>query len=260
MNNLHSLQNHFQNYLLSGQMYIEQSIIRTDKVSAKTRLGIYQDAYEARLIEALTNNFPCLHAYLGDEQFYDLGASYIAHYASNYRSIRWYGDKLSEFLPEYYDNAYPYLTELAQFEWAMTLIFDAADAPIVQLSDMATIPPESWQDMCFKAHPSLIRSQFTWNIIPIWEALNQNITPAAPLQNTHYVPWVLWRKDFINRFYALSADEAWAIDNLLKGYSFGELCEGLCQWHEETQVGLRAATLLKSWIESGQISTISWSP
>lgn len=62
----------------------------------------------------------------------------------------------------------------------------------------------------------------------------------------------------MNRFYSLEQDEAWAIDSMLKELTFGELCEGLCQWHHEDTVGMKAATLLKNWIQAGLISEIKY--
>jgi hypothetical protein len=32
------------------------------------------------------------------------------------------------------------------------------------------------------------------------------------------------------------------------------MCTGLAQWHAEQDIGLRAATLLKKWVEAGLLS------
>lgn len=256
MTDLSSLQRDFQNHLLTGQKAIEQAIISTKKVSAETRLSIYHHAYHARLEEALTTNFPCLQSYLGDEAFHQLSMAYIASHPSNNRSIRWYGDKLPAYLIDYFQPAYHYLSELAQFEWTMTLAFDAADAPVFQLTQMAAIPAESWAGMSLKPHPSLYRMNFLWDSVELWEALAHEQVLEQVVKNTNPVPWVLWRHDYINRFYPLLEDESWAMDAILKGLSFGEICEGLCQWHTEEAVGQRAASLLKGWIQSGLISDI----
>ena len=258
MNDFSSLEHDFQSYLLSGQMDIAHSVIETEDVSAQTRLNIYRNAYQTRLVEALASNFSCLKVYLGEEVFQQMSLSYIKSHPSHYRSIRWYGDELSSFLSNYYDNELYFLVELAHFEWSMSLAFDAADAPVVQLDQMAAIPSESWGSMRLRGHPSLTRMSFLWNIVSIWESITNNQTPKDALKNSNEIPWVLWRNDYMNRFYSLDPDEAWAIDSILKELTFGELCEGLCQWHNEETVGMKAATLLKSWIQAGFISEIKY--
>ncbi len=65
-------------------------------------------------------------------------------------------NQLPSFLKEHY-NQYPYLAELALFEWTLALVFDASDSALLQLADMQTIPPEAWIDLKLVIHPSLHR-------------------------------------------------------------------------------------------------------
>ncbi len=44
-------------------------------------------------------------------------------------------------------------------------------------------------------------------------------------------------KDRTSQFVSLSLDEAWAIDAMINGANFGEICEGLCQWVDEKMQG-----------------------
>ena len=131
MTELLHLQEQFQKFLLAEDSEIHDSIIQTQSVSVQTRLAIYRDAYSLRLIESLTTNFPSLYAYLGTEEFNKLSSEYIAAHPSSYRSIRWFGDCFADFVKNYYSN-HPHVTELADFEWKMTLAFDAADASVVR--------------------------------------------------------------------------------------------------------------------------------
>ncbi|MFX6743484.1 hypothetical protein ABTH23_20535, partial [Acinetobacter baumannii] len=71
------------------------------------------------------------------------------------RSIRWFGKELSDFLKEHINyGQYPYLSELAQFEWAMSLVFDAADSEILQIHTMSSLPADQWETTSFQVHPS----------------------------------------------------------------------------------------------------------
>lgn len=255
MSQLSQLQFDLQQHLLTGDARIASSIVATAKVSIQSRLNVYRNAYQSRLVEALASNFPCLQAHLGDA-FEVIARNYIDMHPSTYRSIRWFGDGFSGFLRDYCDASYDYLAELAEFEWNMTLAFDASDVPPLQLGDMAKLAVGSWGDMTLKMHPTVWRMNFLWNVTAIWEAIMNDSPPIAALKNDEPMAWVLWRQNYMNRFYRLAPDEIFALDGLSKGATFGEICEGLCQWHDENKVGPHAAALLKGWIEAGLIAEI----
>ncbi|CEG58454.1 HvfC/BufC N-terminal domain-containing protein [Legionella fallonii] len=257
MNELAQLQQQFQQFILSGRVGIDESIVQTKSVSVEKRLEIYKDAYKLRLIECLTVSFPAVHAYLGTKAFEEACSGYIDTYPSTYRSIRWFGDGLAEFLNNYYDKKYSFLAELADFEWKMTLAFDAADSKIVQIVDMASVLPESWAGMQFTFHPSIHRLNYFWNAIPLWQTLVKDEDLPELHQEDKTTSWVLWRApDYVNQFYSLSEQEAWALDALMDGLTFGQVCEGLCQWMPAEEVGMGAASYLKNWIQSGMVSTL----
>lgn len=253
MHDLRELQIDFQNYLLKQNSNIQQHIISTENVPAVARLGIYRDAYYLRLIEVLQNDYPVLHAMLGDEEFDQLCRKYIDSYPSAFRSARWYGQELKSFLKttEPYSN-HSYLSEMADFEWLLTEAFDAADGAIMSLDDIAIIPPEKWPEMRFTINPALRRINLFWNVVAIWEAHNQN-QELAPTQSEVSTNWMIWRRDLQIHFYSLPVDEAYMIDAIIKGDHFGSICEGLCEWIDELNVSMHAATLLKRFILDGLV-------
>ncbi len=257
MSELVQLQTLFQEYLFLVNEAIQATIVATEKVSVETRLAIYKNAYYARLLEALETTYPILKKYVGEEVFETIAYAYIHHHHSPYRSIRWFGDQLAIFLSEEadYRNS-PHLSELAKFEWEMTLVFDAANADVISVEEIGKIPPDQWEDMQFKIHPSIHFLQLNWNVVAIWEALSEDKTPVAPVESESSVCWILWRKALVSRFCSLPEEEAWAMHALASGKSFGEICEGLCQWYSEEDAPLHAASLLKGWITAGLISCV----
>lgn len=257
MDDLIHLQNQFQEYLLQDNEQIIRHIVSTDKVPAEVRLGIYSHAYRARLVEALAASYSVLQKVLGEETFEELAFAYIEDFPSANRSIRWFGDKLSDFLlkrPQY--KLLPHLSELAQFEWAMGLVFDSEDSNIVSLEEIAAIPPHEWMEMRLYAHPSAHRLKLNWNVVPIWQSMTEENTLLSPERSATEVDWIIWRQELTTQFSSLPEDEAWAIDAMIKTLPFGEICEGLCYWHEEDSVVMRAASLLKGWVSAGLIAAI----
>src|SRR6267378_2459319 len=126
---LRQLQQDLQSHLLGEASSISEAIVDAPPLAVADRLGIYRNAYRVRLIEALDDTYPILHAVLGDEVFVALGEAFVTAHPSVHRSIRWYGGELSEFLRQRAPYAeQPILAELALLEWTLAEVFDAADA------------------------------------------------------------------------------------------------------------------------------------
>lgn len=257
MNDLLLLQQKFQDFLLTDNLEISQEVVSTSKVPASVRLNIYGNGYRTRLIEALEATYPVLKKILGEETFNTLGNAYLDKFPSHFRSIRWFGDQLSDFLTDYPElKSHSHLSELARIEWTMSLVFDSADSNIVTVESMGAFAPEDWPYLQFTAHPSVRLVHLNWNVIQIWQDVSAENKASMPIRTESPVAWVFWRKDLINQFSSLETDEAYALQALLKGLNFGEICEGLCDYLPEEEVAIRAASILKSWILSGIIAEI----
>jgi hypothetical protein len=251
---LRQLQQELQSHLLGGDNAIAAAIVDAPPLPTLERLGIYRNAYRVRLIEALDDTYPHLHAVLGDDVFVALCEEFIAAHPSVHRSIRWYGGELAEFLrqhPPYAEQ--PILAELALLEWTLAEVFDAADAVPIPSSALSAIDPAVWSELEFKFHPSLRRLHLLWNTTAVWQAVSHEEAPPDPECAEHAVPWLLWRQNLQNYFRSMPADEAVALDAALRGADFGDICASLAEWLPEDEIPLRAAGLLGLWADSGII-------
>jgi hypothetical protein len=247
------VQRDFQDYLLRGDPAVEQHVVGTGRVPVATRLAIYAGAYRSRLGEALESNYPALAKLLGAD-FEKLANDYVTAHDSPYFSIRYYGDALPQFLATHEDYALaPVLTELAQWEWAMTSVFDAADAAPLDHAALGRIPPQEWAQLRFGWHPSVHRLSLSWNVPQLWQALTADGERPAAALSAAPVPWLLWRQELTSYFRSLGSTEASVLDAARSGWPFGELCELLCDELGDEQAPREAATLLRSWIASGLI-------
>ena len=267
MSQLAELQDRFQAYLLGAEpsSVFHSCIIDDQQVGAARRLGIYYDAYRLRLIETLINAFPKLHALLGDDFFDCAARSYIDAHPSQYRNLRWFGDALSEHLLHTLPQ-HPIASELADFEWNLALAFDAEDAPVLQLSDLAGIPPENWAGLGFKFQFSIKPLPLRWNTVAVWKALDAEEIPPAPEQQCSFETWLIWRQEMTPRFRSLEAMEEIALNAAISGASFGDICETLGNQLEKHQdlvyeaqeeATVKAAQYLAGWLESGMIAGFS---
>jgi hypothetical protein len=255
---LRQLQRDLQSHLLGEPSSIADAIVAAPPLAVADRLDIYRDAYRIRLIEALDDTYPVLHAVLGDEVFVALGEKFVAAHPSVHRSIRWYGGELSEFLsrcPPYAEQ--PILAEVALLEWTLAEVFDAADAEPTPRAAFSAVDASAWSELQFEFHPSLRRLHFLWNTTAVWQAMSHDETPPDPVRAEHPVPWLLWRQNLQNYFRSMTADEAAALDSALRGGNFGEICEALAEWLPDEEIPLRAATLLGTWADSGIIVGIA---
>ncbi|HZF26494.1 MAG TPA: DNA-binding domain-containing protein [Steroidobacteraceae bacterium] len=251
------LQRALQEFVLHDAADVHDYVRSTESSSAGARLDVYANAYRTRLTEALESNFPVLAKLMGGDEFRALARDYILRHDSTHRSVRWYGDRLAGFLgaDERYRGA-ALLADLAAWEWAMTEVFDAADAPNVRLTDLAGLAPEAWSDLELLAHPSLRRLDLTWNAPQTWKALQGDAAAPAPECVSPPQPWLLWRRDLQLLFRSLDPVEAKAIDAVRAGETFGSLCSGISDLRGEEEAPQRAASLLHGWIEAGLISAI----
>ena len=258
---LRRLQQDLQRHLLGAQSAIAEGIVDAPPLPIADRLGIYRNAYQIRLIEALGETYPILHKILGDEVFSALGEAFVAAQPSVHRSIRWYGRELGDFLgstPPYADQ--PILAELAVFEWTLAEVFDAPDAQSLPRAALSAIDPAEWGHLTFRLHPSLRRLSMKWNAPAVWRSASHDETPPQPEVSEQPTLWLLWRQNLQNFFRSLDPIESAALDSALRGDAFGDLCAALAAWLPEEQIPLRAASLLASWADSGIIVEISRIP
>lgn len=254
---LADLQHDFLHYLRAadaGQHAIAHAVQGTGKVSADLRLRIYANAYLARLIDALQENFPALHTLLGDQGFYELAGQYIHRHPSTHFSLRYFGHRLAALLqqqPPYCRQ--PVLSEMAQFEWAVWAAFDAADVIPATLADVQAIAAERWGELVFDLHPSCQLLNLQWNVPALWQAITDEAAAIDPEQAEYPSGWLVWRQDLATYFRMLEVDEAWALARVQQGESFACLCEGICEWVDAEHAAARVVGFLQVWLADGVV-------
>jgi hypothetical protein len=258
MSRLAELQQQFQQCLLVPPTDGPQAWVRAGgRAAAERQLAVYIHAYAARLKEVLASDYPAVLTAIGEDAFERLSQAYLESHPSHFFSLRDFGARLAPFIagkPAY--SELPWLVELARFEWALGQAFDAADSAICTIDDMAAIAPKDWPDLRFDFHPSLQRLDLRWNITGMWASLTaERPTPVTATANKS-TSWLVWREQLTTRFRSLSADEQAALDCARAGGGFGEICERLTAFVDADAVPLRAATLLKNWLERGLITKI----
>jgi len=250
---LAQLQARLQAYLL-GEAAAPEDLVRPPRTgSAAERLGIYRDAYAARLTGVLRQDFPGVAALAGAE-FDGLARAYLVCHPSTAPAVR----HLGRHFPEFLGARDPALAAMADFEWALAGAFDAPDcappdcAPL-GFADLAGLPAEAWPGLRLLFVPSLRRRDLDASVPEAWSAIQAGVPPPPPAGGP-VLPWVVWRRDLTPHFRPLEADEAAMLDAARDGADFAALCETLCTWHAPDAAPARAAGLLRAWIEQGLVA------
>ena len=230
-------------------------LLKPSELDRATRLGIYTNAYVARLNEALLCNYPAVHQILGDDDFYAMTESYLQLYPSTDASIRWFGGHLAKFLAnEEPYTSLPALAELAHFEWALRHTVDAADALVVTVEALQLIPAESWSDLKFELHPSLSLLMMEWNVTQIWRALTKDEEPPEPSRAPAH--WLVYRQEDLSSVWRSASEiEVVVIKAIAAGNSFAELCVIAADYIEDVDsVPAVVASTLKGFVEQGLLT------
>ena len=258
MTALRELQRSFQGYVIGEADGPPMTVAGTGAASAEARMQVYAEAVRLRFLDVLGQDYPGLHALLGDEEFRSLGLAYVAAHPSHHPSIRWFGRHLPEFTVSATPwRNHPVLGEMARFEWAKGELLDAADSTVVGIADIATVAPDRWAGIRPRLKPAVRRLALEWNVPGLWNAVSrEDATPPAPARSERALNWLLWRQDIVVRWRSVAPDEAWALQCCAGGEDFGAICIGLRDWVEEDAVALRAATFLKQWATDGVLESI----
>ena len=269
---LAELQRLAQSHVLAGGS-VPAELAAAVAPPAHERWAIYSDGYRLRLIEALANQYPKVNARLRTAGFEALATDFIDATPSRFRSIRDYGSELGDFVRAGGATLeLRMLVELASFEWMLAASFDAADATATAVAELAAVAPADWPELRFAAVPSLRRLRTLTNAVAVWRELHADAMgtttvatdsdgppqagstePAA--SDTELVEWLSVRRDLKTEFRSLEAAEAEALDSVLTGATFGELCEALAGPYGEA-AALQAASWLKGWLLGGLLRRI----
>ena len=125
---------------------VSEFIKPNDRLTSFERIQIYNRQYWFRLLDCLYDDFPGLHAILGDRRFEKLRIAYLTQYPSESFTLRNLGARLEAFLrdePKWIKPRVAMCLDMVRFEWAQILGFDEAQLPPVTADDLLGKDPAS---------------------------------------------------------------------------------------------------------------------
>ena len=198
---------------------LSESLIGGPTLDVGTGLAIYHNAYKARLLEVLRNDFPTILHWMGDEEFDRLAAAYIRQFPSAHFSLRWLGKGFEGFVHEHLvpEQSAP-LAELIALEWAFTLAFDAPAAAPLTVEAMATLAAEEWPELRVRAVPSMQWLKCRFNSLSLWRSVKEEA--EFPDSEALEIPQIclIWRNELICNYRSLDPPQASALAGLLNSF------------------------------------------
>jgi hypothetical protein len=138
-------------------------------LSLTKRLDIYAEAYFARILEVLGQDFSSVAQQMGEQAFSKIVAEYLKAHPSKTTNIGEIGASFPAFLSAHELTCeLPWLSELAWVEWRVSQSFYADDWPTMDVKSLATVHPEAWPGARFTLDPSAYLLRTFWNADELW--------------------------------------------------------------------------------------------
>jgi hypothetical protein len=118
---------------------------------AEPRMAMYRELFFNNINSFLSSNFPVLRTLLSDQQWFELAQDFFANHISHTPYFSEIPEEFLAFLEHERNNAndYPFLLELAHYEWVEMAVSIAKDALVInqtvlQLESAVQLSPLAW--------------------------------------------------------------------------------------------------------------------
>jgi hypothetical protein len=215
---------------------VEQVIARSESQTSVERLSIYANAYYARLLECLGEEFPVLRQTLGDETFNGFAFDYLQRYPSQSYTLSKLGENFADYLadtrPAEADEgdvpvSWPeFLIDLATLEWTFSQVFDGpgVEHETLLTSDrLQAIDAEQWPAARLEVVPCLKLLEMRFPVNAYYTAMRQSESPPIPEPRASWV--AITRREFIVRRHELNERQFALLSALTAGETVGAAIE-----------------------------------
>ncbi|MCV9930378.1 DNA-binding domain-containing protein [Flavobacterium sp. LS1R49] len=173
---------------VSNASSIEDVICHSKKLTAQEHLAIYQRSYIARLRNCMSQQFSALEYALGEDIFCAFADDYLASKPSNNYNLSFLGAHFSDYLEnnrpdaeeEIKEDWIDFMIELAQFEYAIGVLFEAKAEENYQLATIDT--PEDK----LKLVPIFSLFRFQFPVRKYYSEFKNDGQPDLSLENESY--------------------------------------------------------------------------
>jgi hypothetical protein len=252
---------------------LEAVIGRSRNLTAAERMGIYANAYYARLLECLASFFPVLQKALGADVFEGFAFEYLQHYPSKSYTLDRLGESFARFLqetrpePEEGEEAgavgWPdFLIDLTLFEWNLNQVFDGPGVegkPLLTAELLQSFPAERFAEARLIPVPCLRLLAFRFPVNAYYTAARhagEGEESPIPDPEPEYV--ALTRRDFVVRRFPLTSPQHALLEKILAGAPVGEAIAAAAEISglDDEALGAELQAWFRLWVAEGFFQSI----
>ncbi len=234
-----------------GPDELGQVLTRSRALSASDRLGVYANAYYARLLECLREEFPTLVHALGQELFDEFAVDYLQAHPPKSYTLQQLGSNfprfLSETCPADENPAWTtFLIDLANLERLYGEVFDGPGSEaqkLMSIERLAAIPNDVWASVRLIPAVDLHLVELRSPVHEYISAVRRDENPDIPSTAENLL--AVHRREYVVRRHLLTRPQFVLLDAILAGETVGQAI-GKAADHVGDD-GLDFASDLRNW-------------
>jgi hypothetical protein len=244
---------------------LDRIVAPSKSLDSARRLGIYANAYFARLLECLREEFPALRRAVGENAFAAFVAGYLQQRPSQSYTLAELGRSFPKFLEETRPadneprpNWTDFVIELARVERVYADVFDGPGIEqlrVLQPEDLITISPERWTSARLVPAPCLRLLELTHPVHEYITAVRKQ--QLAPVPEPAATWLVISRRDYVVRRTAVSQDEYSALASLVAGKPVGDAILSVMNDENEGTLAGDLQNWFHHWAAAGYFIAVS---
>lgn len=162
------------------------ALVAENGLSALRRVAIYRDAYRARLVECLVDDYPAVQALLGEAAFRSLCHDYFRDVPPGI-SLNDYGAGFAEYCVRHAPCHAPLACELARLEWALVKAVHGSDARKLTPEQLAQLSLGDWETAALVPSPTLTLLATAYPVNAYLQAFRDGRAPEPPSPTPSWV-------------------------------------------------------------------------
>ncbi len=238
---LSEFQDRFRQAIVTGA---EDQKLSTFLVHAE-RMDAYLGGYPARFEEVLREMYEAVYEIVGHHTGHELSHAYARRYPSTSYNINKIGAHMSDFLANEFAPAikWPFLPDLAHFEFCQTESFHAELLPSVLQKDLADCFPTDLANAMFQFQPSVFVISSPYALLDIWKSKKKKRDRPTTV--------LIYRVEFDVRVAEIAKEEGNLIKLLQEGVTLSSAIEKVSELTEE-----KLSQSVANWMALGLIVAI----
>lgn len=248
----------------SGKAALEQVILPSARRTSEQRLNVYHQAYFARLIGCLEEQFPAVESVIGESLFRQFAAGYLEQHPPDQYTLARLADHFAEFLDRTRPPQSPaagapdgtqFVVDLARLEWHIDQVFDGPGVeqqPTLDASQLQSIRPEDWPAACLTPAPCLRLLEFATPVSRWYTEFRAGRDAAIPPGEPSYL--ALSRREYVVQRHELSQAQYALLSRLVAGETIGAAINNHLAATDDDDIDQLAASLqnwFSQWAAAG---------